>query len=753
MQSLAGRGHQKAFGDYLVFQGNASHPARQLRGSWPLPRHGEGWRKAVNRSAQNPAAARASWPFARGVWFLDLQTTGTAPEADHIIEVAWTRLLNVADLPREGDGPPRPFSTEVTSLIIRPPDALFDDRRRLNRIRRLTGLSADQLAEGTSLVEVWREIRGAIEETGAPCLIHYASFEKSFLNQLTGGAHFPFPIVCTHALARHAFPDLPSKSLRAVAGHLHHAVHELKRASGHLEASMCVGAAVLDHFAGLGIADLEGLRAYLAGNRPSARGQTLTGTRIDRKTRLALPHAPGVYRFIGPQNTTLYVGKATSLKSRVNSYFRGRRTKGSRLHEMLSQARALGTLTVTHPVLAPLVEAEFIKLLDPPYNRAQRAAERSVAYLCVDAARPFQSQAAVTAADAAGSGSHVYGPYPSRTQLDSDVALLNQCFFGETPDGSTTRGNAPDLPFSAPTLAAVREALFVEWGVSDDAWSIRPLATLAGAARRLLAKRLFAAAASAALVLGEETLEHGEDGECAEEASEDFQRNAEKDTRGADASDTEDTEDPLDSPEFCAARVRSALRGLLKGALRGKRLQTLQNCTIALSSTSAPGAETASKEQNADHPGPSARVFHIENGLLHPEGVLEGESSISVGVPFASVGDDPVESVPDPVLGSWMHLRQEASQRWGAAPAELLRHDLASALMAELKRMCNRPVGGHTHKENRGATHSAWIRNPTRSHRWIRAERFLYPLSIATRSDPTRPENDLDARAPAVKTT
>ena len=34
-----------------------------------------------------------------------------------------------------------------------------------------------------------------------------------------------------------------------------------------------------------------------------------------------MPDSPGVYKFVGPKKEILYVGKATSLKDRVKSYF------------------------------------------------------------------------------------------------------------------------------------------------------------------------------------------------------------------------------------------------------------------------------------------------------------------------------------------------------------------------------------------------------------------------------------------------
>jgi len=83
-----------------------------------------------------------------------------------------------------------------------------------------------------------------------------------------------------------------------------------------------------------------------------------------------LPDQPGVYFFQDVNNNILYVGKATSLRDRVRSYFSDVLViqRGKRLVDMVAKASYI-SFEVTDSVLeALLLEAKFIEKYQPPYN-------------------------------------------------------------------------------------------------------------------------------------------------------------------------------------------------------------------------------------------------------------------------------------------------------------------------------------------------------------------------------------------------
>jgi DNA polymerase-3 subunit epsilon len=101
---------------------------------------------------------------------------------------------------------------------------------------------------------------------------------------------------------------------------------------------------------------------------------------MESRIRLDLPDAPGVYRLQRTDGSVLYVGKATSLRQRVNTYFQTARGHKDRTLEMLAQARAVDVTPTGSALEAALLEPDEIKRLRPPYNVALQEGDRRLGY-------------------------------------------------------------------------------------------------------------------------------------------------------------------------------------------------------------------------------------------------------------------------------------------------------------------------------------------------------------------------------------
>jgi len=103
--------------------------------------------------------------------------------------------------------------------------------------------------------------------------------------------------------------------------------------------------------------------------------------------RVQLPDKPGIYRMLRANGDLLYVGKAKSLKQRVNSYFRGHAPHAEHTLEMLTQARGLEVTLAGSALEAAVLESDEIKRRSPPYNIALRRRQRQLMFCAPDLSR------------------------------------------------------------------------------------------------------------------------------------------------------------------------------------------------------------------------------------------------------------------------------------------------------------------------------------------------------------------------------
>lgn len=152
-----------------------------------------------------------------------------------------------------------------------------------------------------------------------------------------------------------------------------------------------------------------------------------------------LPDVPGVYLFTrgkGKAKKVLYVGKATSLRDRVRSYFDDAliATRGPRLVDMITQADGLAH-EPTPTVLEALVrEAALIRHFDPPANTEGKDGKSFLYAVITEEEIPrvlsvrgkeidFVSQIANRQKLRA-----IYGPFPSGPQLREALRIIGRVF-------------------------------------------------------------------------------------------------------------------------------------------------------------------------------------------------------------------------------------------------------------------------------------------------------------------------------------
>lgn len=143
-----------------------------------------------------------------------------------------------------------------------------------------------------------------------------------------------------------------------------------------------------------------------------------------------IPDEPGVYRFVRG-STVLYVGKATSLRDRVRSYFGANLTEARSIaiSAMVQEANSISWETTDSVLEALILEANTIKKLEPRFNILEKN-NRSFNYLVItDEAFPRLSVVRGREYFTAWKGGDVkalFGPFPHGMALRDAMKLVRR---------------------------------------------------------------------------------------------------------------------------------------------------------------------------------------------------------------------------------------------------------------------------------------------------------------------------------------
>ena len=84
-------------------------------------------------------------------------------------------------------------------------------------------------------------------------------------------------------------------------------------------------------------------------------------TMVERPVAGTVPDAPGSYQFRDAEGRVLYVGKAKSLRNRLNSYFGRRDRMANRTAQMLDEAATVEWIQVANELEALMLEFNLIQ--------------------------------------------------------------------------------------------------------------------------------------------------------------------------------------------------------------------------------------------------------------------------------------------------------------------------------------------------------------------------------------------------------
>jgi excinuclease ABC subunit C len=152
-----------------------------------------------------------------------------------------------------------------------------------------------------------------------------------------------------------------------------------------------------------------------------------------------LPDGPGVYLWKGRDGTTLYVGKAKRLRSRVRSYFANDQLENPKTRHLVGLIADLETIVVPSEAHALILEANLIKEYRPRFNIALRD-DKSYPYIKVTVQEPFPRVFVTRRLE--DDGASYFGPYTDVGAMRRSLNVVKRIF--------TVRSCNYDMPAQMP---------------------------------------------------------------------------------------------------------------------------------------------------------------------------------------------------------------------------------------------------------------------------------------------------------------
>jgi excinuclease ABC subunit C len=139
-----------------------------------------------------------------------------------------------------------------------------------------------------------------------------------------------------------------------------------------------------------------------------------------------LPLTPGVYLMKDQKGTVIYVGKAKSLKKRVQTYFQNSAAHPQKIKKMVANINDFHVLHTDTEFEAFLLECKLIKKLQPLFNKKMKS-HLPYSYIAIKMDGPYR-KISITSEKSDGGGTIYFGPYTSMIYVKKALENLKEYF-------------------------------------------------------------------------------------------------------------------------------------------------------------------------------------------------------------------------------------------------------------------------------------------------------------------------------------
>jgi excinuclease ABC subunit C len=155
---------------------------------------------------------------------------------------------------------------------------------------------------------------------------------------------------------------------------------------------------------------------------------------LEEYRQYQLPDSPGIYRFVDAVGGILYIGRATSLKSRVRSYFSPDLIDERGVHfiDMVTRSQKIEWTETASLLESVLLEASLIKKFQPYYNTKEKDNKSALSVVVTDEAFPrvFLERSRTLDTDQGLSYKILatFGPFPHGPTIREALRVLRKLF-------------------------------------------------------------------------------------------------------------------------------------------------------------------------------------------------------------------------------------------------------------------------------------------------------------------------------------
>lgn len=298
----------------------------------------------------------------------------------------WDSTYLVVDLETTGPDTDKDRITDIACILVQSGEITHDYASLVNPhlfippyIARMTGISNEMAFRAPEASIILREAETFFPTKNGIFVAHNVKFDWTFLKTSFNREkiHLPaIPQLCTLKLAKRLLPSLLKKNVGALAKYFGIPMVNKHRAYEDAKATALILIELLeiaetDHQ----ITDPQELLRFQNHLVKNVRKRSPGVLKTEEFANQA-PNSPGVYYFRSAEDTILYVGKAKSLRNRLQSYFHTPELASPKTTDMIRQASKITWVETESELHALILESSEIKDIKPPFNVVDKRYKR-----------------------------------------------------------------------------------------------------------------------------------------------------------------------------------------------------------------------------------------------------------------------------------------------------------------------------------------------------------------------------------------